>query len=895
MKSKLLLLSLICVFASGRAAAQDEFIPDAGQEKAAKAEPQKTDAEKKDDDAIKKYEDLLKDAVKSSGPFVFYIKKKDVYLELDPSQLGKLWIIQGSFRTGAAPQGVTSGWPINRDFQAVDVFRFERKDDDIWLYSPNLYWRWQKTDPQAVAAQRSFPEAVLDTYRIEAEHPKTKKILIKVNQLFYGDLFNLTETVMQSLSRPYQLDREKTRITSIKGFPENDVISVDLYYSSPRGGGMGQAMPGLFGPQGTSHLADDRSLPIQVTYLMYPRKDSDYMPRIADPRVGYFNQQYFDHAKFTEEDRTVQLINRWNLKKKDPTAPVSEPVKPIVWYVDDSIPAKYRGAVKEGILRWNKAFDKLGYKNAVQVQEIPKGETWDHSDMRHNVVRMHNSENAGYAIALLRTDPITGEILNASVNLDNNIIWYAYREYDAYAAPAGASYSDALAKLVRPTTKPAPAPQKPAGWSEAIMCMGPEMIESAEFGLQSLRLLNFGTKVSVDQYINQFISDVVSHEIGHCMGLRHNFVASTQISLNQLADDAYTSANGNSASVMDYVPVNIAAVGKGSGNYYSNSIGSYDIFAIEYGYADVPGKTPESQLPALQKIAAKQSLPGNAFQTDEQADSFDPYITRFDLASDPLDAGDMTIKVAKRLMSVADKWYPYNGKPYTELVRAINISLRQSFQEVMNATRFVGGIIERRNFSGDPDEKPTAEPINPNTQRKALSLIAAQMFSEKAFQFSDKVLLNLTGDYKQGEFSDAPLKDLISAMQRSALSNLLSADVVSRVSNNAFKMQNRKDRFTVAELYGTIAAKVFSEVGTDRPVVSLRRELQRFMLEGMILQMLSAPGQVDEDARMVSRDLLTRLNARFGAAKSTDPMTAAHYRDCKTRIQTALDAIAVRR
>ncbi len=900
MKTRIVVLLVGLLGAAGLLVSQDEFVPDKGQEGAGGGKPQeatKTDTQKKEEEAQKKYDDILKDATKTEGPFTFWQKKKDVYIELDPSQLGKQFVIQGAFRTGATMQVVTAGWPINRDFQAVDVFRFERREDDVWLYSPQTYWRWDAFHSQAISAQRSFPEAVLDSYKIEAENPKTKKLLIKVNQLFFGELFNLSETIMAGMQRPYQLDREKSKVSAIKGYPENSVVTADLYYFSPRGGG-GSPFAGIPGlDAGRSHLADDRSMPLQVTYLVYPRKESDYTPRISDPRVGYFGAEYFDHKLFAEEDRVVQVINRWNLKKKDPTAAQSEPVKPIVFYVDNSIPKRYREAVKQGILRWNKAFEKLGYVNAVQALDVPEGADWDHSDMRHNVVRMHSSENAGYAIALFRSDPFTGEILNASVNLDNNIIWFAHREYNAYAKPAAPTYAEALAKLLKPEANPAaatPGRTMPSGWKESLLCMGPEMMMSAQFGLEALNLAGIGPKVSETEYVNQFIADVTSHEVGHCLGLRHNFVASTQFSYAQLCDDAFTSANGNSASVMDYVPVNVGAIEHGKGNYYSNSVGPYDMFAIEYGYADVPGKSPAAQYRELQKVAAKQSLKGNAFQSDEQADGFDPFITRFDLAADPLESGAATIRIAKTLLANADKWYPVAGKPYVELVRVVNLSLRQSFQETMNATRFVGGIELRRNYSGDPEEKPTAAPVDVRVQRAALNMVAREMLSENAFQFSDKVLLNLTGDYKTGEASDAPLKDVISMMQRSALSNLLAADTVSRVANNAFKMQNRQDRLTIGELYTTLAGKVFSEIGTGRSVTTLRRELQRFMIEGLIVQALAPAGRVEEDSRMVSRDMLRRLSQRFGTAKCADAMTKIHIRDAKDRIDRALNAINVR-
>jgi hypothetical protein len=875
------------------AVAQDEFIPDPGQ---SAGKQDKSDEEKQREDALKKYEELTKDATKFDGYFTLWQKKKDIYWEIKPEQLEKYWLIQGAIRMGADDEELAAGMPIGRDFQIVDAFRFARVDDDLWLYAPNLQWRWLQDDPFALAASRAFPEAVLESYKIEVEHPETKTLMIRVTDLFYGELFDMSTRIAASMGRPYQLDRNKSRVNKISALPENVLVRMDLFYSAPRGGGGGplQELMILLGLAGKSHLADSRSLPLGVSYLIYPHRETDYMPRLADPRIGYFSTDYFDHSRFWELDRTTRLVNRWNLKKKTNDA-VSEPVEPIVWYIDRSIPEKWRPAVREGILRWNKAFEAIGYKDAIVVRDAPEDEDWDHADMRFNVVRFFASDQAGYAIALVRTDPFTGEIRNASINCDSSVLMYTGIEYDLITAPSRTSSTKLLESVIHAEQdEPVTDWRKMLGRGMTnVEChLGPEKLRSAMWGLTALETLFPGmTQQSRDAYIESFISDLIAHEMGHCLGLRHNFVASAQLNIEELADPNKTAKYGTSSSVMDYVPLNIAAVSQGHGDYFSPTIGQYDILAIEWGYSDVPGSTPRAQQPHLARIAQRASLPGLAFMTDENADMFDPYVVRFDLSNNPIDAFEKTIAVSKRLMKHAEYRWPLPGRPYSDLTRVINSNLRRSMREGIASLRFVGGLHGRRNFRGDPGEQNTLAPVDSALQRQAVNMVVRELLSENAFPLSEKVLLNLSVDMNSPNFSDQPIKDVIANSQAMVVTMMLSSQTVDRVANNAFKLSRDPARFTLSELYGKIAGAVFSEVGTGRGIGPLRRDLQRFVVEALTVQALARPGQLQEDARMIAWDTLVRLQRRYEAAGSSDDLTAMHLRDMARRIDRSLKSV----
>jgi hypothetical protein len=866
---------------------QDEFIPDPGQT-VEQESPQEKDKQEK----IKKYEETLKDATKYEGPFTIYQKEDEIYFELSPDQLGKYFFLQATLRTGADPMIVQAGMPLgNLDF-GVDAFRFEKKsDDEVWLYYPNYRFRWKPDDPLAIAAQRSFPEAVLDAYKIVAENPDKNTILIEASDMFRGELFQLQQMLMAGLGRPFVLDRKKSRVAEIKAFPKNLVLRAELYFNSAGGpaGGMNALME-LLGLGGGDFLADSRSLPLGVTYNIYMVEESDYMPRLADPRIGYFTTDYYSLERFMNDDQKERLIARWNLKKKDPNAPLSEPVQPIVWYIDDSVPEKWREACAEGILRWNKAFEAIGIKDAIQVKMKPKDADWDHADMRYNVLRFVQSDGAAYAVALFRTNPFTGEIVNAAITVDSSMVSTTGLEWKWLTRPGKDSATQALAQMVRNPKQTRVS--RPPHLGGVVRCeLAEQALEQAAFGWLALTTVApSDISINRDDYIKEFLRDVVSHEMGHCLGLRHNFIGSTELSLKELADPAVTEKKGISSSVMDYVPVNLAAIARGGGHYYSRTIGAYDMLAIRYGYADVPGKDPIEQRSHLMQIASLAATPGHLYMTDENADTWDPYVTRFDLGRNPLEFDALGAELAKKLMRTAPERLPEKGRPYSDLTRGVMIGVNFTVRQCLNAARFVGGLAGRRNFKGDVGEQPTLKPVDANLQREAIALVAREMFSESAFPIDEKVMLWMSGDPNSEEYDDMPLKDMISTAQMIALATLWNADTVDRVANNEFKTKSDPNRFTLSELYGTVVGKIFSEIGTGRPIGILRRDLQRFAVEALATQALAPPGGIQEDARMIAWDTLERLYSRTVNATSSDATTRMHLKDLARRIKRVLDS-----
>ncbi len=863
-------------------------------------EPKQPEPPKKDS-SVEEYEKAIKDLKKYEGALTLYTRKKEILLELPAASLGKLLMVQAAFNTGATSDGVQAGFPIGD--QAIDVYRVERHEDQVWFVRPNVSYRWGKANDLAEATERSFPEAILAGYKIENENPEKKLILVNVTNLFNGELFRLNELISAGVGGQYMLDREKSRIDQVKNFPENTNVRMFLHYTNPRpqgDGGLGK----LLGLGPTNQLEDSRSCPIKVTFNLWWRAQSSYMPRQADPRIGYFTADYFDVGKFFVRDRTERYINRFNLVKKDPKAAVSEPVKPIVWYIDNSVPMKWRPAVKRGILFWNKAFDALGYKDAVQVREAPENDpNWDHADGRFNVVRFAMSESDAYAIALFRTDPFTGEILNASVNLDANMLSFTALEHENLTVPASNTYDLARQTIFGdittsqlatkqltgdydPNVASFQALAKKAGFQTGI-CDYPRA-KAAEAGFSYYAALAGGTMIKRDEYVSQFLSDVISHEIGHCMGLRHNFIGSTIHTAGDLADDAKVETEGLSASVMDYVPANIEAVLRGKGYYYTPTIGQYDVHAIKYGYMDVKATTPEGERNALAKVAAESGIRGNAYMTDEDADSFNPLVIRFDNSADPIENAARDLQAARRVRLYAIKSLPRPGESYAVRNQLILGSLNKLLRSGGQMATFVGGVVGNRQYKGDIGERPNLAPVAPETQRKAMQLISRECLSVSAIDVPESVLFSMGQNYDTGTSNGwiAPLRSTINRIQVSLFAMLMSADRINRICENEFKWRSNPKGYTLHEHVGLVTGAVFSDARSGKPIAATRRDLQAFAVESLI-GLAGKPAGQSNDARTIANQTLKSLQVDFEKSlksQALDATSRAHLSEMRDKI-----------
>ncbi|MCC5659313.1 zinc-dependent metalloprotease [Nostoc sp. XA010] len=871
---------------------------------AEKPKPSKTPA--KDD--LEPFDEVIKDTQKSGGLFTLYRNKEKnkIYLEIKPEQLNKNYLATATLESGIGERGIYSGMPL-QDF----LFYFQRVDDKLNFVIRNVNFRTREGDPQARSLTRSFSDSVLYSISLKSIHPERKTLLIDLGDLLLTDLGGLSA----SLGVPATTDQ--SYFGTAKAFPQNLEIESVLNFS---GDGKGDSEAASF-----ASLADNRGYTLRVHYSLSQLPDKDYRPRLADDRIGYFITAYQDLSKDDRGDSFVRYINRWHLEKQDPKAAISPPKKPIVFWIDNAVPVEYRDAMKEGVLMWNKAFLKAGFKDAIEVRQMPDDATWDPGDIRYNTIRWINTVDGYFALGPSRVNPLTGEILDADILVDASFVRALKGEYRKIVQPSQTGNRTTLSALMQNRllcangldAKNNNVPQqrqtqqgvlsrlsKMAG--EYDLCYGMEAANQFAFGSLAMSLLpdTMATPDQVKEYINQYLRLIIAHEVGHTLGLRHNFRGSTLLAPNEMNNTEITKTKGLTTSVMDYIPPNIAPQGTKQGDYFPSMVGLYDEWAIKYGYMPIQTSTPIAEKPILEEIAAQSYKPELSYSTDEDMYDLDPTVDAWDNSGNVLLYSQWQLNNSRVMWERLDKRYPMAGDSYSDVSERFSTVLGNYFQQIYYTTKYIGGqsfyrIHPSEIPSGVSQQRLPFEPVPVEQQRQALETLQKYLFAEDALSFSPELLNKLApsrwrhwGSTPQVGRLDFPIHDLVLFMQGSVLRDLLSGDRLSRLKDIELKTKPG-NALSLPELFDTLQSDIWTEVikpkGQPMKIASLRRGLQRQYLDiltGMVLRKEYVP----EDARTLAWYKLKQLDEKLKGVNSEDEYTKAHLLETRDRIEKVLNA-----
>ncbi|MCG9893889.1 MAG: zinc-dependent metalloprotease, partial [Fimbriimonadaceae bacterium] len=586
----------------------------------------------------------------------------------------------------------------------------------------------------------------------------------------------------------------------------------------------------------------------------------------------------------------------------EPFAPMSEPVEPIVFWVDNAWPEEFRPTVRDGILSWNKAFEQIGYKNAIVVKQMPDDADFDHADMRYNVIRLVTSPSAAYAVAHFRVNPLTGQILNASVTVDSNFLKFSAQEFEVFRPEVVFRERRALIDGDQETIARKLAKAKAQEHRHTAAC-GCEVQRTgalkAAFGDLAVALADMPSEVADkrrDEYRKAMLLHVVQHEFGHILGLRHNFVASTQLTLAQMADPQTVKDKNITASVMDYVSFNPMALKNSQVPFMGADLGDYDYWAIRYGYLDTGIRDSVREQNVLRAVAALNTRPGLAYQSDEQADGLDPFTVRFDLSAQPLDYAEEMAKTSRRLLLSLGTRMPERGESFFEFSRGFNILMNMYSRATADATTFVGGYRRNFSFKGDGNPRSPIKPVSAADQRRAVRIVTDYVLKDSALDLPKSYFKRFAPDPNAGftahfiaALNDYPIFDQMADFQASALSALLNGGTLSRLQNQAWKAEKGEDAMTPREVMEKVTSAVWS--GADSaPISDLRRQLQRTHVDRLIelgVRQLNSRSEIN----VLAWGQLKAVRARVGQMKPTDPDSRLHLTELGARIDRAMNAI----
>ncbi len=831
---------------------------------------------------------LLKDAKTTEGLIRLHRKDDKLYGELSSGHFDKDFIVAIAIARGIGEQPLLGGmtWGFGDDW----LWQFRKRGEKIQIVRRNVRFTATKGSPEERAVRLAYTDSVLFSLPIVTKSPSGAYV-VDLTPVFMSDLPQISQVL-----KGFSFSKDKSTWAAVKGFKDNIELQVAATYTSG-------------GTKEFDTVADSRGVTINVHYSISRLPQTGYRPRLADDRVGYFLTVVKDFSKKLLPDHFVRYIDRWDLRKAEPAAEVSPPKTPIIFWLEKTVPFEYRKTIREASLEWNKAFQKAGYTNAIEVRQQPNDADWDPEDINYNTFRWITS-SAGFAMGPTRVNPTTGQILDADIIFDADFLQYWKEEYEvatpASAAsqrkkgpglicrngPEGASHKLNLVPFSRCTLSHGMARQFAFG--SIVMAAEAKPVSKA----QLKRLLMQGLKFTV------------MHEVGHTLGLRHNFKASTFLTLEEINDPKKTAATGLAASVMDYMPIHFAPKGKKQGDYYSTTIGPYDYWAIEYGYKSVSGGTSEAELPELKKIAARGAERALNYATDEDCRGVDPdpLANRFDLGKDPVRFARQQVELIKQLLPDLANRMTKDGEGYQRARRAFNILLANHGSAMYYTARFVGGLYVHRDHKGDPDARPPLVVVPPAKQREALALLEKEAFGQKAFEFPPE-LYNYLATSKWSHWgtevnlrADYPVREIILIWQDRVLAHLLSSLTLSRIADSELKVPADQDAFTTAELIERLTKAVFSEIEkldggkyTNRKpaISSLRRGLQRRFLEhlsNLAMGNTLAPDDCQTVAYAELEALEARINGVLAGKAQLDSYTRAHLKETADRIRKVLDA-----
>ncbi|MCX7047446.1 MAG: zinc-dependent metalloprotease [Candidatus Sumerlaeota bacterium] len=820
---------------------------------------------------LKPFADVIKDYKEIKGLFTFYEDKDEgkVFMEIRPDQLEKMRLCSVSRAAGdgtfAHSVAMMGNYP----------FMLRRVGQQIQMIEKNVGFRADKSAAISRVMERDLSDSLLASARIEsAPHPERQSILVNAASFFIQDVGGIGNQLKE-----YKLDPMNSYFSRIQSFPKNTEVEVTLYFRGEKG---------INSPT----LADDRSFRHIYHYSLSEMQQSSYKPREADERVGYFVTQFQDYTSVMRDQPYVRYIRRWNLQKAESHFQLSPPREPIVFWLENTIPIEYRDTVREGVLLWNKAFERIGYKDAIVVKQMPDDADWQAEDIRYNVIRWFVAPGVGIAVGPSQANPLTGELYAADVRISADFVRSMFREYEEIAHPVSA------------------VPGAGAGQEFAMDNYGELLAREASFGWSVLAAradVTSASHISLERYIHDYLVQLICHEVGHTLGLRHNFKASSAYSLEQLHDPEFTKQNGISASVMDYLPANIAAEGKRQGQYFQTTLGPYDYWAIAYAYSEPDASKGEKEEEMLRRILGRAGDPVLAYGTDEDARmdgiGLDPDCVQFDLASNPVEYRVERAALANELLGKMEDKFETEGRSYHKLRLVFGRALGQYIGGLEEMARFIGGAYHRRMRVGDAAGKLPFEPVPAARQREALEFLKKYIFGAGALKFSPDLLNKLAPEYfatfSEGPYKtriEYPLHDAIEKAQRSALDHLFDSTRLQRLLDMEDRYKKVEDRFSMSDLFTGVREAVWSELKApaNTNIGSFRRSLQRAHAKKLIAMLLDPPAGTPDDAVALARadlaDVQAGVELALKSAAQMDRMTQAHLREMQSLIKNALEA-----
>ena len=812
-------------------------------------------APKKEDTPFKTIAETTKKCKKIDGLFPIYqdtITGK-TFVEINEQKLGKEFIYFKQILDGVPNTGFFRG--AYRDNKIIKIQKYFDKIE-FYIQNTAYYFDPKNAISKAENANINNPLVLslpISAFSVDTGSIKTKRYLVEGEKIFLQENFSQLKPSGRLGETPYNtfnlgsLSADRTKYLSINNYEKNtDVYSEFVFenkYPTFAGG---------------DEITDPRAVSVKIQQSFVEIPSNDFIPRFEDPRVGYFTEQITDLTS-TNAMPYRDVINKWNLVKKDSSAALSEPITPIVWWIENTTPIELRPTIKLAVERWNLAFEKAGFLNAIVCNIQPDSAKWDAGDIRYNVIRWTASPTppfGGYGPSF--ANPRTGQILGADIMLEYVYLTNRIRQSELFD----------IVGLENSTE---------SHFDNEHHCSAGELLQFNSLFAQSVMEAYDFSNFEKDEYLKQTLIGLVLHEVGHTFGLNHNFAASLWNTFDQMQDKNRGETLGLSASVMDYMPSNISSDKTKQGLYYDVIPGPYDVWAIQYGYTTF--ENSEKEKIGLAEITAKSTQSENLFYNDADdmrspGKGIDPRAMLFDHSADPLSYATMQIKMSDSVIKKIQEKFIKDGSSYNNLRNAFLILTAQQSRSLGVISRYIGGINIDRSFPEQKSKNLPFTPVSYKDQKRAMQLLSQFAFSKNSFETPSN-LANYLQMQRRGFTSSQSVQNpqLLSRtlnIQKSILDQLLNPLVINRIMD----AELYGNTYKITEVFNDYFDAIFKE--DLNSIVSTKRQNLQIEYTNRLISILTNDTQIYDAGKSIILLELNKILKANKASLASDISTKAH-------------------
>ena len=788
-------------------------------------------------------EAFLEDLTHFEGLIDVYRNDDDgkVYFLIKKDQLEKEFIYFAHILDGIVEAGTWRG-----NYLDNGIIKFIKYFDQIRIDRVNTAYVFDETNPLSKSKNANISNSLIDSLKIEKTSEKEDKFLIEVTSLL------LSENLSKITVAPYKEDpkesfkigsisKKKSSINAVLNYPENTDFEINFVFSNASNKPI------------ENQDSRNNSISLRYSFINYP--ENNFEPRIEDQRIGFFSERKTNLSS-TDITPYEDLINKWHLEKKDKDNEKSVPIKPITFWIENTTPYELRPIIKNAVLAWNIAFEEAGFIDAIEVKIQPDDADWSAGDIRYNVLRWTSSPNppfGGYGPSF--TNPRTGEILGADIMLEWIYLTNRVRYSEIFENQEIRENDFCHNSLIKQ--------------------------ENRIFGKLATEALDLNEN-EISRLYEEDLYQLILHEVGHTLGLNHNFAASTLHNNSDVHNPEITYKEGLSSSVMDYHALNIAPLGVEQGQYADVKPGKYDILAIKYGYTPKLSKKDLNNM--LEKYSSDEYLFGNdGDDMRSPGKGIDPRINTGDMTNDPVEYAKERIILSQNLIPTLYETLKSKSDSWESIYQGYRILLRQIHTSAEIISRQIGGVYVNRGFMSDKEQNPY-EVVPYETQKESIEILSEFYFDSDKFFLPMDVVNKMQRERRSFDFfgktEDPKIHNMILKGQKKVLKHFTNSRVLKRLTDSSLY----GNKYLPNELFRDLTSSIFNE-SKSRKLNGVDQNLQNYYLKRLI--MIFKSGSFDSPSISASLASLEKIKA-YTFSSSNDEATENHKKLVRWKIENLL-------